>query len=100
MSTIRGTIRDGKVVLDEPANWPEGTRVQIELTDPQVVEPVPGDEDDSPEAIEHRLALMDRFDAWMTEEELAAWERVRAENKAFQLSQREKWCREAEQPWQ
>ncbi|MDY3551069.1 hypothetical protein R5W24_000142 [Gemmata sp. JC717] len=93
MSTIRGTIRDGKVVLDGPITLPEGTQVTIAA-------PLPEDDDDSAEAIQKRLALMDAFGPWMSDDELAAWERVRAGDKAFQLSQWEKWSREGSGPWQ
>ncbi|AWM41182.1 hypothetical protein GobsT_02070 [Gemmata obscuriglobus] len=93
MSTIRGIIRDGKVVLDGPVTLPEGTQVTIAT-------PLPADDDNSPEAIQRRLVLMDAFGAWMSEDELAAWERVRAEDKAFQLSQWEKWSRGGSGPWQ
>jgi hypothetical protein len=55
MSAIRGTYKNGKVVLDTPAAWPEGCRV--------VVEPAP--EEDS-------LGL--REEEWQdTPEAVAAW---------------------------
>lgn len=31
MPFIRGTYIDGKIVLDAPAEWPEGTRVEVSL---------------------------------------------------------------------
>lgn len=93
MSAIRGTILDGQVVLDQPADLPNGTPVTV---NPGVIE-LPDDEDDSAKAIATRLALMDRFQPWMTDEELAAWEKTRAEDKAFQLAQWNKWCKEIEE---
>lgn len=57
MSTIRGTIRDGKVVLDEPANWPEGTRVSV---GPMPIAMMTEDEQgDDPESIARWLAAFD-----------------------------------------
>ena len=34
--TLQGTINSGAIVLDQPAPWPEGTRVEVLL---KVVEP-------------------------------------------------------------
>jgi hypothetical protein len=65
----------------------------VSLT-PELEDELPADDDASPEAITKRLALMDRVQPWMTPEEQAEWERVRADTKAFQLSQWEKWCKE------
>ncbi len=31
MSAVGGTIRDGKIVLDRPVDWAEGTRVYVQL---------------------------------------------------------------------
>ncbi len=31
MSAVGGTIRDGKIVLDRPVEWAEGTRVYVQL---------------------------------------------------------------------
>jgi hypothetical protein len=95
MSAIRGTIHDGKVTVTTPLGWPDGAEVVVKLAAP-VSDELPDDDDDSPEAIARRLALMDRVQPWMTSEELAEWERMRAEDKAFQLSQWEKWSKEIE----
>ena len=94
MSVIRGTIQDGQVVLPSPANLPNGTPVTVSPAGSGSVDELPDDDDVSPEAIAKRLALIDRVQAWMTPEELAAWERVRAEDRAFQLSRWEKWTEE------
>lgn len=93
MSAVRGTVQDGKVVFDTPPTWPEGTPVTV---NPATAER-PDDEDSSAEAIAVRLALMDRFQPWMTPEELAAWETTRAEDKAFQLARWEKRCKQIEE---
>jgi len=83
MGAIRGTYIDGKVVLDRPVKWVEGTEVWIELVDPPYG-CLPEDDDNSSEAIARRLALMDRMEpVGMTEEDIAAWEKVRAEDKAW-----------------
>jgi len=43
MSAITGTVKNGQIVLDQPADWPEGSRV--------VVEPLPGGRPDEVESI-------------------------------------------------
>ena len=48
MSAIKGTYRNGQVVLDVPPGWPEGTEVRVEpICDPNGAtgdEPLPGTE--------------------------------------------------------
>lgn len=88
MDEVRGTIRNGQVVLDAPAAWSDGTPVAVAPLGR--ADELPDDNDSSPEAIARRLALMDRVRPWMTPDELAEWERGRAEVKAFQLSLGEK----------
>jgi hypothetical protein len=82
MSAIRGKYVNGAVVLEAPADWPNGTEV--------VVEPVPGmvsigmREEDWPTTPEGIADLLKRWDAIepveMTPEEEAEW---RAGLKAF-----------------
>ena len=56
MGTIYGTYHDGRVELDAPVDWPDGVRVGIE--------PIAGrSEDDWPDTIEGREALIARFDS-------------------------------------
>jgi len=86
MSAIRGTIRDGKVIFDTPPDWPEGTPVEVEPVCAGAADELPDDDDDSPEAIARRLALMDRVQPWMTPEEEEVWKQRRAEDKAAELA--------------
>jgi len=76
MSVIDGTVKNGQVVLDEPATLPDGTRVKV----------VPFTEDDdepaTPEVIAARLALMDQFEpGWLSPEDDAAWRAALQEQK-------------------
>jgi hypothetical protein len=87
MSTIRGTIQDGQVILSAPADLPNGTPVAVNPLPPAAADELPDDDDASPEAIARRLALMDRVQPWMTPEEEAAWKKQREEDKAAELAQ-------------
>jgi hypothetical protein len=59
MDQVTGTYRGGLVVLDEPADWPEGTRVVVR-------QPSEGQgltEDQWPATLEGTAALLARWDA-------------------------------------
>lgn len=91
---VRGKFVDGKIVLEAPPDWPDGTEVSVEPSAES--DGLPDDEDGSPEAIARRLALMDRrvgAGPWLTPEEYAAWEQRRAEQKAWELA---RWDEENE----
>jgi hypothetical protein len=86
MQAIKGTYKDGQVILGQPANWPEGTQV--------LVEPIPrqhslgvreADWPADPEGIGRHLALMDRIKPLMMKlEEEAAWQAARKDQKEFE----------------
>jgi hypothetical protein len=65
MKTLTGTFQHGQVVLDGPADWPEGCRV--------AVEPLPAEAPESAEAIEDWLCWYRALEPleFTPEEELA-----------------------------
>jgi len=77
MNALQGTVRHGQVVLDDPAELPEGTRVEVlpvESTRPSLGMR----EEDWPTTPEGIVALVRRMDevepgGWLTPEEEAAW---------------------------
>ena len=76
MTTLQGTIKNGQIVLDAPAELPEGTRVEVLPIGG--ARPTPGlREDDWPTTPEGIAALLARMDAvgpgWLTPEDDAAW---------------------------
>ena len=78
MSTIRATIRNGRIEPDEPLNLPDGTEVQITV-------PENDDEPMSQAEIDRILAAMDRMQPLqMTAAELAAWEADRQARKEWE----------------
>ncbi|MBW3597523.1 MAG: hypothetical protein KY475_09645 [Planctomycetes bacterium] len=76
---IHATWQNGRVVLDEPVDWPEGARlvVQPELTQDDWIQKAIAQEINTPEAIEAWLKWYDSLEPLivMPEEEadLAAW---------------------------
>ena len=85
MTTITGTVRNGKIEPDEPGDLPDGTRVRI-IEDESEPEFIP---DDWPDTPENRAELVRRIDAfepmgWTPEEEarIEAW---RQEMKRYNI---------------
>ncbi len=83
MTIIKTTIKDRRLELDAPPDWPDGTEVEVCPIGPAAN----GDADMMPaEEIAKTLVAMDRMEPLeMTDAEWAAWE---AERQA--RSQREK----------
>ena len=78
MAAVKGTLKNGTIILDRPAEWPEGARVRVEPIEEEVSVGI-RDEDwpTDPEGIAKLLARMDKVEPFeMTPEEeadLAAW---------------------------
>jgi hypothetical protein len=76
MNTLQGTIKNGQIILDTPANLPEGTRVEVLPI--EVNQPALGMREEdwptTPEGIAALLARMDELEpGWLAPEEDAAW---------------------------
>jgi hypothetical protein len=75
-NTVGGTFREGRIVLDRPMNWAEGTRVVVQLLeeDAGLIEGV-WPADGSPEGEAEILRRMAEVDAEeITPEEVEAFE--------------------------
>jgi len=73
MNAIKGTVKNRQVLVEVPADWPEGCAVVIE---PVSAPPEEADEEGpaTPEVIAARLALMDQCEpGWLSPEDDAAW---------------------------
>jgi hypothetical protein len=98
MNTVMGTYKNGQVILNQPADWPEGTEVLIEpISQKQTLgirdEHWPAD----PEGIARHLALMDRIEPLeMTPEEEAAWQAARQAQKELATARWEEHSRKIE----
>lgn len=76
MHALQGTIKNGQIVLDAPADLPEGSRVEVLPV--TVAEPTIGmREEDWPTTPEGITALLERMDqveaGWLAPEDDAAW---------------------------
>jgi hypothetical protein len=76
MNALQGTIKNGQIVLDDPAELPEGTRVEVLSVDG--VRPTLGTrEEDWPTTPEGFAPLPARMDlvepGWLSPEDEAAW---------------------------
>jgi hypothetical protein len=78
MTTVRATVRDGRLELNVPADWPDGIEVEIH---PLVQEADVGAM--SLDEISATLAAMDRVEPFeLTDAEQAAWDRDRQAGRA------------------
>jgi hypothetical protein len=86
MSVLQGTIKNGQIVLDDPADLPEGTRVEVLPV--QAGRPALGMREEdwptTPEGIAALLARMDQVEpGWLSPDDEAAWRAsLRAQKEA------------------
>jgi hypothetical protein len=72
MTTIKATVRGGRLEVDGPIGLPDGTELLIPIPNGADTDP---NRQTSPQEIAQVLAAMDRMEPLaMTSEELAAWE--------------------------
>lgn len=86
MTVIRAVVRDGKIELAAPPDWPEGTEVVIEPA-PRAAPVGVRDEDwpTTPDEVARHLGVMDRVEPFaMTAEDEAEWSAAREARKAFE----------------
>ena len=76
MNALHGTILNGQIVLDVPAELPEGTRVEVLPVGPD--RPTLGMREEdwptTPEGVAALVARMDQVEAgWLSPEDEATW---------------------------
>src|SRR5262245_23968827 len=79
MTTIRATIKGRRLEIEAPADWPDGTEVEIQPLERDAN----GEQGEmSPDDIARTLAAMDQVEPLdMTDPERAAWEAERQARK-------------------
>ncbi len=97
-TTLTGTWKNGQVVLDGQADWPEGCRVVVTRECAPDFLVTTGDEQaDDPESIARWLAAFDAIPPLeMTAEEEAEWRAAREAQKAFEIARFEEHGRRIE----
>ena len=81
VNAIKGTLRNGHVILDGPTNLPDGCRVLVE---PEVTEE---EQSEDPESIARWLAEFDAIPPLQfTPEEEAQWQADRQAVKSYTLA--------------
>ena len=97
MSAIRGRYIGGKVILDTPADWPEGAEVNVTPTEEYVgVGMREEDWPTTPEGIAALIARMEQIEPIFTDEEYEAWRKELADEKARQKALFGKWTSDIE----
>ncbi len=85
---LTGTVKNGQVLLDSPAHWPEGCRVVVLRA--TISEPLgaTGDEQaDDTESVARWIAAFDAIPPLeMTAEEEELWRRAREDQKSSEIA--------------
>jgi hypothetical protein len=93
MDPIIATVQHGQIVPNQPIPWPEGTTVEVRLAEAihrnEFVGLTEEEQSGSPEAIARWQTALDAIPAteW-SDEDQAAWERRRREDKEWELATR------------
>lgn len=90
VNPLQGTIRNGQIILDTPAMFPEGTRVEV-LPLAGTARPSMGLREDqwptTPEEIAGHLARMDLVEpGWLSPADEAAWRAALREQREKEKS--------------
>jgi hypothetical protein len=97
MTTIKATVTRGRLELDVPEDWPDGTEVEIH----PLAKGAPDDDAMSPEEIAEMLAVMDRLEPLdLTDAERAAWEAERQARKDWEKVQFAEHAAKLERMWE
>ncbi|MBI3410545.1 MAG: hypothetical protein HY040_19575 [Planctomycetes bacterium] len=84
MTAIKATVRGGRLELDVPADWPDGTEVEIQ---PLAAKAAHDDETLPPEEVARILAAMDQLEPLdLSDAERAAWDTQRQARKNWEKS--------------
>jgi hypothetical protein len=87
MNAILSMVKNGRVDVEAPPEWPEGSLVNVELKVNGVVN-LDDDRPLTPEEIEEKIRRLDAIEPVMTPEEEAAWEADRKAYKEFEIASR------------
>jgi hypothetical protein len=98
MTTLKATIKGGRLELDVPPDWPDGTEVEIH---PIQRGTSGASELMSPEEIAGTLAAMDQIEGFeLTNAEIAAWEADRQARKEQDKARFAAHAEELQRQWE
>jgi hypothetical protein len=98
MTMLRGTIKGGRLELDVPLDWPDGTEVEIH---PVLRGAMKGTPVISKEEIARTLAAMDLIEPFeMTDDERASWETERQAGKERDKAQFAEHAEKLRRQWE
>jgi hypothetical protein len=96
---LTGTWKEGRIILDDPADWPDGFRVTVEPI-PGQVETLGITEEQWPRTPEAMAAWLVWFDSIepieMTPVEEASWRAARESQKAYEIGKFEERAKRIE----
>jgi hypothetical protein len=102
MRAIHATWINGKIVPDEPVDWPEGCRLTVDAAPGLSFAGMSDDEQDSsPEAIAKWIAEFDAIPpVQMTSEEYSRWQSIRNEQGNFELANFDENAAKLQRMWE
>ncbi len=103
MNAVKGTVRGGVVVLDEPNGFAEGMRVEVTAEEPARPSIGMREEDypTTPEGIAALLARADAFEGgWLSPEDFARWRESLRQQKERDIASAEEEAEKFRRMWQ
>ena len=97
MSAVRATWKNGQVILEGPAIWPEGSRLVVS----EAAGDMQDDREESPEAIAHWIAEFDAIEPLeMTAAEEADWQAARKAQRDHETATANERVKRLEDAWE
>jgi hypothetical protein len=85
MNAILSVVKNGRIEVDAPPDWPEGSLVHVELGANEMLE---DERPQTPEEIEERIRRLEAIEPAMTPEQEADWEAERKASKEIEIASR------------
>jgi len=103
MNLLKGTVKNGQVILDEAADLPEGARVEVVPL--EATRPALGMREEdwptTPEGIATLLARMDQLEpGWLSSEDETAWKAALQAQKDFEKATFNEWSEKLRRTWE
>ncbi|MBY0227645.1 MAG: hypothetical protein K2W96_00050 [Gemmataceae bacterium] len=101
MNAVKGTVRGGMIVLDEPNGFVEGQRVEVVAEERPSIGMDEKDWPTTPEGIAALLARMDEFKGgWLSDEDYARWRAELQKQKERDIANEEAEAEKVRRMWE